>query len=193
MASKSPYGNSSTPKKLKDLQSFLSEIAERRRVLVPAKSHMNMTAKALQKIEEGEDLRAVMVEKYLTLIGHSATVALRRGKESLGEIPLGKISEAAVLAVKADAISNREVAESVGKCQGYFSMPETSPSLELSLEIFEALGYNLRFRLYSHGITETMEKNIELKREKIGLVSSRSAAPSSRQREAKEALSALFA
>lgn len=193
MANKSPYGKSKEPKKISDLKKFRAEIVERRRVLVPSKSHMNMTSKALQKIEEGSDLRSPMVEKYLSLIGHSATVVLKRGTLPFsGELPLGKISEAAILAVKSDGLPNREVARQLGKCQDYFSLKETMPSLELAVETFETLGYTVRFRLYSNGITEEMEQNLELKRGKLGLVGSGRATPNAQRSEAQKALEALF-
>lgn len=189
---KSPYGKSKIPTKLSTFADFRREIVERRRVLVPAKSHMNLTAKALQKIEEGSDLRAAMVEKYLTLIGHSATVALKRGTQPLGEIPIGKISEAATLAVKSDGMANREIARQLGKSQDYFSLKETTPSLEFALEIFEFLGYDVRFRLYSNGITEEMEQNLAAKRGKLGTSIGPTTKPTAQQLEAQQALAALF-
>lgn len=136
---------------------------------MPAKSHMNLTAKALDRIEDGSDLRPPMVERYLELIGHSATVMLKQAGTNRGEIPLGKLSEASVLAVKASSLANRDVARQLGKNENYFSMKESSPSLEFALEIFEFLGYSLGFRLYSHGITEEMATNLKIKREKLGL------------------------
>jgi len=195
MTVRSPYGKSKVPVKLADLAGFRSEITERRRTLVPVKSHLNMTPKALQKIEEGSDLRAPMVERYLSLIGHSGSVVLKRGTQKFGgEIPIGKLSEAAVLAVKSDAMPNRDVARELGKGQDYFSLKETQPSLEFAVEILQFLGYEVRFRLYSHGITEEMEQNLAEKRGKLGLkaVGAEATPVSAQQLQAQEAFAALF-
>lgn len=195
MTARSPYGKSKVSVKLADLAEFRREIVERRRTLVPVKSHLNMTPKALQKIEEGSDLRAPMVERYLSLIGHSASVVLKRGTQKFGgEIPIGKLSEAAVLAVKSDAMPNRDVARALGKGQDYFSLKETQPSLEFALEILQFLDYEVRFRLYSNGITEEMEQNLAEKRGKLGLksIESQSSAASAQQLQAQQAFAALF-
>ena len=192
MLPKSPYGKSKVPRKLKDLKSFREEIVARRKVLVPAKSHMNMTAKALQKIEDGSELRAPMVERYLALIGHTATVSLKRGTQNLGELPIEKISEAAVLAAKSDGMPNRDIARQLGKSQDYFSLKETMPSLESAVEIFEFLGYEVKFRLYSHGITEEMEANLSEKRQKLGLRSAGARTATAQQTRAQKALESLF-
>lgn len=191
MSARSPYGASKEPAKIISLDEFRREILERRKTLVPAKSHLNMSPRALAKIESGFDLRCSMVERYLELIGHSASVILKRGTQSFGkEIPLGKLSEAAVLTVKADAMPNRDVARALGKGQDYFSLKETQPSLEFALKILQFLGYEVRFRLYSHGITEAMERNIAEKRGKLGLRSSDEL--SSQQLQAQERLTALL-
>jgi len=191
MTVRSPYGKSKEPAKLADLAEFRREILERRRVLVPVKSHLNLSPRALAKIESGSDLRCSMVERYLELIGHSASVVLKRGTQNFGkEIPLGSLSEVAVLTVKADAMPNRDVARALGKGQDYFSLRETQPSLEFALEILQFLGYEVRFRLYSHGVTETMEQNIAEKRGKLGLRSLEE--PSPQQRQAREELEALL-
>lgn len=191
MTVRSPYGKSKEPTKLTDLAEFRQEILERRKALVPVKSHLNMSPRALAKIESGSELRCSMVERYLELIGHSATVVLKRGTRSFGrEIPLGELSELAVLTVKADAMPNRDVARALGKGQDYFSLKETQPSLEFALEILRFLGYEVRFRLYSQGITETMEQNIAEKRGKLGLRSLDELSP--QQSQARDALEVLL-
>lgn len=192
MVAKSPYGRSKHPARFSSFEELRAEIVERRRTLIPSKSHMNMAPKALQKVEEGSELRAPQLERYLALMGHRATVALRDGNGPIRELPLGKISEAAVLAVKASAMANRDVARALGKFRDYFSLKETRPSVEFALEIFRFLGYSVGLRLYSQGITDEMEQNLELKRRRLGLKGAGSSAPSARQSEAESALAELF-
>ncbi len=192
-APKSPYGKSKHPRRFSSLEEFRDEIVERRKTLVPTKSHLNLTAKALDKIEQGSDLRPPMVAKYLTLIGHRATVALKRGTAPVREVALEKLSEASILAVKADSMANRDVARQLGKNQDYFSLKDSSPSLEFALEIFAFLGYDPKLRLYSEGITEEMSNNLELKRSKLGLrCRKEESSRTVQQLEAQSALDALL-
>jgi len=191
MSARTAYGASKNPTKIPSLADFRKEIVVRRKVLIPVKSHLNLSPRAVTKIESGSELRCSMVDRYLELIGHSATVALKRGTQNLSkEIPLVDLSEATVLMVKADAMPNRDVARALGKGQDYFSLKETQPSLEFALEILQFLGYEVRFRLYSHGITEAMERNVAEKRGKLGLRAS--GEQSSHQLQAQADLEALI-
>lgn len=193
VTAKSPYRKSKYPNTFSDFEGFRAEIVARRKTLIPVKSHFNMTAKALQRIEEGSELRAPMIHKYLSLIGHRGAVGLKRGlKVAWREIPIEKLSDAAILAAKADSLPNRDIARLIGKSQDYFSLQETKPTVELAVKIFQTLGYKVNFRLYNEGLTEEMQKNLEHTRGKLGLKEGQDPKPTVHQLEAQAALDALF-
>lgn len=200
-----PYEESNEPIVFENLSELIHEAANRREAIIPKLSYLNMTFSVARKIEDGLDVYPNMLKKYFELIGHSCTVTMEKDSKPLpGELEINKLSEAAILASKSSLMPNKTIALHIGKKPDYLSLKGANPSFETCLNIFDILGYELRFNLYSHGTTQAMidhlnearakilAKNAKARALKYGSDNPNDLILNNRQKEAQVALESLF-